>query len=204
MDNLNNEVQSNIENLELYAENHPFRLPLRVKDFENEAELKKFLKNCEKLVRGSLEYKYWRDYIKDILGVNTCMVTSEKMEECTIEVHHHIPSLYSLIKAIVLKNIEEQEEFSTFDISMEAIKLHFMNKVGYVTVIKSMHEKFHNGFLNIPIEYVKGDYRYFLSNYFQYLDESDQEVVNYRLTINESNCNWTRDSYPGLASQGAM
>jgi len=197
MEHNDTEVKSNVENLELYAENHPFRLPLRIKDFENEAEFKKFVRNCEKLIRGSLEYKYWRDYIKDVLGVNTCMVTQERMDECTIEVHHHLPSLFVLVKSMVLEKIEKEKEFSTFDIAMEAIELHFMNRVGYVTVIKSMHEKFHNGCLTIPMNLVRGDYGYFLRTYSHYLDESDQETINHRLSITESNCTWEKNIYPG-------
>ena len=50
------EIKSNIEKLELYSEQYPFSLPLRIKNFENEADYNKFIKNCEKLIRGSVEY----------------------------------------------------------------------------------------------------------------------------------------------------
>ena len=60
------EVKSNVEGLELYSDNYPFRLSLRVRNFENEAEYKKFIKNCEMNIRRSIEYKLWRNYIKRI------------------------------------------------------------------------------------------------------------------------------------------
>ena len=32
------EVKSNVEGLELYSDQYPFRLPLRIRNFENELE----------------------------------------------------------------------------------------------------------------------------------------------------------------------
>ena len=189
------EVKCDVENLELYSDTHPFRLSLRIKTFESEAEYNKFIRNVETTIRRSIEYKMWKGYIIDVLGIKTCMITNERIDECSIEVHHHLPSLFTVVKAIVNKKIENKEEFSTFDISLEAIELHFQNKIGYATLIKSMHEKFHNGFLSIPRELVKGDYMYFVNEYSKYLDESDLEVINMRLATNVSNCEWTRDNY---------
>jgi len=190
-------VKSNVENLELFADNHPFRLSLRINNFESEAEYNKFIKNVETTVRRSVEYKQWKSYIIDVLGIKTCMITNERIDECSIEVHHHLPTLYVLVKGIVNKKIEAKEKFSTFDIALEAIKLHFENKIGYITIVKTMHEKFHNGFLQIPKEYVRGDYMTFINEYSKYLDDADLELINVRLAAKESNCSWTRDSYPG-------
>jgi len=189
------EIKSNVENLELYSDNYPFRLSLRIRNFENETEYKKFLTNCEKIVRGSLEYKYWRNYIIDVLGINACMVTEEKMDEVTIEVHHHIPSLYTLIKAVVNQKMENSEDFCTFDIAIKTIELHFANKIGYLTLISSMHEKLHNGYLTVPISFVRGDYKFFVREFSKYLEDEDLDKINSRLAVNESNCVWTRDNY---------
>lgn len=192
------EIKSDINNLELFSENYPFRLPLRIRNFEKETEFAKFSKNCERIIRTSMEYKLWRNYIVDILGINECAITKENVSEVSVEVHHHIPSLYILIKTIINKNIEKEIEFSTFDICLESIQLHFENKVGYVVLINSIHEKFHNGFLNIPTKMVKGNYKEFLSEYNRYIDEDDLEVINSRLNIVECSSGWSRDNYPGL------
>jgi hypothetical protein len=189
------EIQSNTETLEIFSERHPFSLTLRINNFENEAMYKKFIKNCEMMIRRSIEYKEWRNYIVDVLQVNECMITHERMDEVTVEVHHHVPSLYTLTCALVNKHIEENEEFCTFDICQEAINLHFQNRVGYVTLLKSIHEKFHNGKIDVPISFVKGDYNYFVREYSKYLDESDIETIQSRLAINEHNCSWSRDNY---------
>jgi hypothetical protein len=191
------EVCSKVECLELYSENYPFSLPLRIKNFESEAEFTKFIRCCERHVRNSLEYRAWKNYIIDVLGIHTCMITNERMDQVTIEVHHHIPSLFVLVKALVNKRLSNEEEFSTFDVALEAIEMHFKNKVGYTTLIKSIHEKFHNGFLAIPVDYVKGDFRSFLSEYTEFMEDEDLDTITQRLSINESNCGWGRNEYPG-------
>lgn len=189
------EVKSNVESLELYSDNYPFSLSLRVKNFETESDYKKFIKGCERLVRSCVEYRLWKQYIIDVLQINECMITKERIDDVTIEVHHHLPSMYILICGLVNKCIEDNEEFCSFDIAQKAIELHFQNKIGYVTLLKSMHEKFHNGKLDIPISYVQGDYPYFMREFSKYLDESDLETIQSRLAVTEHNCSWARDSY---------
>jgi len=191
-------VESNVESLELYSDTYPFRLSLRIENFENESAYKKFVKNCEMMIRRSVEYKLWRNYIVDVLQINKCMITEESMEDVTIEVHHHIPSLYTLVTALVNKCIEDNESFCTFDICQRAIELHFKNKIGYTTLLSSMHEKFHNGKLAIPINFVKGDYNYFLREYSKYLDDDELEKVELRIATKHTNTVWSKDNYPSL------
>ncbi len=198
-DNIN--VFSNVENLELYSDQYPFTLSLRVSNFETETEYRKFIKNCELLIRRCREYKYWRDYIIDVLQTNTCMITHEVIGEVTIDVHHHVPSLYILVCCLVNEKIENSKEFCSFDIASEAIELHYKNKLGYATLIKSMHEKFHNGHLDIPIEVVKGDYNNFIASHSKYMDEEDLDQINKRLATKHSNCSWSKDDYP-IAAEG--
>ncbi len=156
------------------------------------------------IVRRCQEYKLWREYILDILQINSCLITHESMDEVTIEVHHHLPSLFTLVSALVNKKLDEGEDFCTFDICCEAIELHFANKVGYVTLLKSMHEKFHNGRLTIPISIIKGNYNSFIKVYSKYLDETELEKIDSRLAINETNCTWSKDNYPVIAAEGGV
>ena len=191
-------IKSNIKNMELYSDTFPFSLSLKIRNFENEAEYKKFVKNVEMLVRRCYEYKLWRNYIIEVLQINTCMITNESIDQVTVEVHHHIASLYTIVSAIVNKKIENNTDFHTFDIAREAIELHFKNKVGYVTLLKSIQEKFHNGYLDIPISMVKGDYQYFLNEYLKYMEQDQVDTIQARLAINEHNCSWAKDDYQDL------
>ena len=196
------DIKSNIENLELYSDSYPFRLPLKISNFENEAAYKKYIKNIELLIRRCNEYKLWKNYIIDVLQVNECVITHESITEVSIEIHHHIPSLYILVCALINKHIENNESFCSFDIAYEAIELHFKNKIGYAALLSSMHEKFHNGYLTLPINLIRGDYKYFIENYSKYLDEVDLDTINSRLAVNESNCTWSKDDYGIISNRG--
>jgi hypothetical protein len=191
------EIKSNVERLELYSDNYPFNLSLRIKIFESETDYNKFIKNCEKLIRGSQEYKLWRNYIIDVLQIQSCAITLERMDQTSIDIHHHPVSLFTLVKSLVNERLEKEEEFCTFDICTKAIELHFQNIVGFVALLSSMHEKFHNGFLNIPRSMIKGNYNVFLAEYSKYLDEEELDVISSRLSITDHNCNWSADDYPG-------
>lgn len=196
------EVKSNVENLELYSDNFPFTLSLRVTGFDDESSYNKFIKNVEKLIRQCREYNEWINYIKDVVGITSCALTDERMDQVKIEIHHHIPSLYTLVKALVNEKINNNQEFCSFDIATEAIKIHFSNRIGYLPLIKSLHEKFHNGFLEIPIGFLHGDYNWFIRNYSKYLDQDDLDVINERLVTNDSNVKWSRDNYNVAVNEG--
>jgi hypothetical protein len=189
-------IESNIEHLELYSDDYPLTLPLRIGNLENEAHFKKFARNCETLIRRSNEYASWRNYIIEILGLNTCHITDEHISEVSVEVHHHIPSLYAIVSAVINRKINSQQQFCSFEIAMEVIKLHFENRVGYTILIKSIHEKFHNGHLEIPINLIHGNYNYFIQNYGGYLENEDLETINQRLRVTETTVNWSRNNYP--------
>ena len=198
------EIRSN--NMELYSDQYPFSLPLRITSFENEKTYVAFIKNCEKLIRGSSEFKLWRDYIRDVLHVTTCSITNEIMGEVSISIHHHIPDLFTLVKALINRKLASETPFSTFDICLEAIELHFNNHVGYTPLIESLHEKFHNGYLRIPIEYIRGDYQYFIDNLMSYLDDDDVSKLMDRTAVHIQDVpsySWSRDDYQVAAGVGS-
>lgn len=198
---MNIEIKSDVDNLVLFSDLFPTSLSLRIDGFDTEKEQHSFIKSCVKLIRTSVEYKLWKKYLIDVLGVTTCSITNEDMSECSIEIHHHVPSIYAVTKAVVNKRIEDDKPFSSFDIALDVIELHFKNKIGYVPLLNSMHEKFHNGFLNIPIEYVRGDYKSFLNEYLKYLDEEDVKTIDERLIVKLNKDEpplWTKDNYPGF------
>jgi hypothetical protein len=196
-------IESKVESLELYSDNYPFNLSLRISNFEAEPEYKKFILNCEALIRRCREFKMWKSYLVDIIGVQECFITHEQMTDVSVEIHHHIPSLYILVAALVNKHIEEETKFCSFDICTEAIELHFANRIGYVALLKSIHEKFHNGKLDIPVSLVRGNYRYFVDNYTRFIDPNDLDTIQERMAVTESTVSWSKDNYPGLLKAAA-
>lgn len=190
-------IQADEEKLKLSSTLHPCSLSLRIKNFLDAKEYTRFIKNVERTVRSSSEYRHWRDYITEVLQINSCSISKETRDDCSLEVHHHIPSLFVLIKTIINNRISKNISFCTFDICTECIELHFKNKIGFVPLIGSLHEKFHNGKLEIPAPMIMGDYKWLLDNYV--FDADDLSTIQARLKVEEvTGCDWRNGKYPGI------
>jgi len=167
-----------------------FKLPLRIDDFPTDKEFERFIKSCERIVRMSPEYKLWTSYVRDVLHMECCKITGESINETSVDIHHHPFSLYSIVKGLIYEKLGADEKFCSFDIATECIELHFQMKVPFVSLVSSLHEKFHNGFLKIPMEIVYGKSDYLMDRLFKYLDEEDKATIVERLSINKDNCGW--------------
>lgn len=194
-------IESDIDNHELSSEDSLYTLSLRVKDFESDKELRRFIKSCEIIIRKSPEYKVWTSYIREVLGFYTCDLTKENHAQCVCDIHHHPMSLFTITKAIIMQHIAGTQSFCSADIAVDILELHYQNRIGFVSLIRSLHEKFHNGYLNIPMEIVHGDYKYFIDHYGGFLEDEDLETIQERQTINFENCGfktkyfWANNDY---------
>ena len=194
-------VSNDTNNLQL--SDSSYCLPLRINSFSDEKEQHLFIKNVEKLVRSSIEYKMWVDYVTETLGYNKCALTNEKMSECTLDVHHHPITLYTIVKSVINDYISKEAPFSTYDVSLKTIELHYQNKIGFIVLLSNLHEKYHNGFQNLPIEYTHGDYKHLLDNY--HFEDEELESIRQLMNTNlkDSNVSWIRDNYPGQVETNA-
>lgn len=198
--NLDDLIKSNENSHTLNSDLHPCSLCLRISNFSDSKEYHKFIKSVEKMVRSSSEYREWKSYIIQVMEVNKCVVTNESIDDCEIEIHHHIPSLYVLVKAVINKYLDEAKSFCTFDICTDIIELHFQNRIGFVPLIKSLHEKYHNDKLDIPSSLILGNYKWLMQNYR--FDTEDLDLLHTKLNVLElSGCNWQRNNYPGLVKE---
>ena len=201
----NTTITSDQVNLKLMIEgeqdNPISTLPLRRKGFDDDKEFSKFIHNIERLLRSSTEYKDWVRYVKDVLGYSACAITDEKAAELTIEIHHHPINLYTICKGVVTSYINKEKEFCSYDIALECINLHYKNQIGYIPLIASIHEKYHNGFLRIAIEKCHGDWRFILNTYP--LDEIDVAIVSElaQVKLEDMKHEWKRGSYPGIMNE---
>lgn len=155
-------------------------------EFYDIKELNKFVSNCKKLVRSSLEYSTWVSFIKH--EKNLCQYTHESNNVLTVDLHHHPYSLENIVKIVLQKQIQVNNKTTTLDVAKEVLQLHYDNKVGYILLIKSLHEKFHNGYLKIPIEIVNGNWKQFEQEYLPYISKEIFSVVNKYRNITIQNC----------------
>lgn len=192
------EISSNEDKLELNSGDDSFTLSLRRSGFDEEKEFFKYIKVCERLVRGCTEYSEWRKFIKEVLGLNDCVLTQESGSEIDLDIHHHPISLFTIIKCVVLSKMNKQKDFCSFDICQEVMDLHYKNHIGYMILNKLHHKKFHDGFMKLPIDFVKGNYKQFLNSYE--IDEDDMKVIGSYMTTTkeELKLRWSKDNYPGI------
>ena len=116
----------------------------------------RFIRQIEKTIRGSYEYKKWLQFIKGTLGSDLqCYHTGNIPDVCSIEMHHHPYTLYNLVD-IMLRNSDN--DFSSLTIANRVMKLHFMNLVGFIPLCVSSHEMYHSNVLEIPIDLVEGNW----------------------------------------------
>jgi hypothetical protein len=189
------DVQTNAATHTIFSNDNDCELSLRRDNIEDSKTLNKFIKKCEIIIRSSVEYKEWVMYLYDTMGLYKCQVSGELSSQVSTEVHHHPFTLYNIVQGIVLKKINDNVPFCSFDIATEAIELHYSLKVPFVILIKSMHEKYHNGFLKIPMEMVIGDKEYFINEYGAYLPSDDLEFIEDKLIVNLKNCGWNPKDY---------
>ena len=175
-----------------------FDLPLRIKSFNSAKDFENFVKSVERVVRYSQKYKLWVKYITDHLGHSECALSKESINECSLEIHHHPITLYTVVKTLLNHMMSRNEEFSTFDVATKAIEWHFENKIGYVVLLSDLHKKYHSGFLNLPIELVNGDFKYILQNYS--IEENEYDKICRLCSVNAEDMkqSWQKDEYPGI------
>jgi len=197
--NLNELTNENTNEDNVFAlPNSQFNLPLRIKTFSAQKDFEQFVKNVERSVRSSIEYRLWVKYITEHLGNVKCALTQESMNECPVEIHHHPITLYTVVKSVLNDMMSKNMEFSTFDVATKVIELHFQNKVGYVVLLSDLHKKYHSGFLNLPVEMVNGDYRYILQKYAIEENEYDKICRLCNIHVEDMKQSWKKDEYPGI------
>ena len=169
------------------------RLSFDLEDFASEKDYKKFVNAVKTIVRRSPEYNTWVDYIKYTLGYKHCQLTSESSDDLTVDLHHHPISLQNIVEIVLNNQLAKLGHTNSLQVAREVLELHYQNNVGYVLLVRSLHEKFHNGKLAIPIDIVLGNWKFIIENY-QVPDEIMQTIKRYE-SVKVKPETWTKDNY---------
>lgn len=137
----------------------------------------KYTKRIETIVRSSLEYRDYINFLKDYVDMNRCAffkgVENGNGSRVRIEVHHEPLTLFDIVQTVINKYIKQGIPLNDLFIADEVLSLHYLNNVGLVPLSKSVHQIVHHGTdIIIPLTVVYGDYKKFLKDYEDYIDEN--------------------------------
>jgi hypothetical protein len=167
------------------AENDPYATISLHKDidyFQDEVAYSKFVKACEKNIRTSKDYKIFISYIKSILGINFCQVSSSIYDtDATIEMHHGpIFTLYDIVSVILNYHIKTGKKINTQRITNAVLQEHFDLRVQVVMLAVTNHEAAHNRDLFLHVNQGIGNLTEFLDLYKDCLDDIHKyKIWNY-------------------------
>lgn len=136
----------------------------------------KFIKTCEKCIRGSDEYRTYIQFIKNKMHMDRCYVNpsivSANGKKYSIELHHEPFTLYDLVDIEIMRREENCEPLDKYGICENVMALHYDGLVGLIPLSKTQHQLIHKGKVFIPLQHI---YQDFYKYYEQYADiiESD-------------------------------
>ena len=134
----------------------------------------KFIKQCEKLIRKSPEYKDYIKFLKEHMGMNRCTVLrglkSDSNKKYSIEIHHEPFTLFDIVQIILERNISLGIPISEYKISDEVMALHYDKKVGLIPLSKTMHELVHSGRIFIPLQFIYQRYDAFYNEFQPFIE----------------------------------
>jgi hypothetical protein len=156
-------------------------------DENSEKEITKMIKEVEKIVRSSLEYRNFLAYLKQELNLTRCTFFSnidsadKSFSKVKIEFHHYPFSLYDVVKIVLLagKDGRSSYYFNSFLIADLVLQLHYKGWIGLVPLSKTLHELAHSGKLAIPISAVFGNIEKFIDAFSKYFLPEHLAVLQY-------------------------
>lgn len=165
-----------------------------VEFFQEDAAYNRFVKTVERMVRTSADYKAFTNWVKTILGVNFCQVSSQILDgEATIEMHHGpLFTLYDVVSIVLNDYIQSGKKISTYRIADSVLAEHFELRVQFVMLAKTNHEAISNRDLFLNMRQGIGNVNAFIQKYAHALDDEQKyKIWSY---INYSKLNDTYDT----------
>ena len=127
------------------------------KEWYKESDWLKFVKNVEKIIRGSIEYHGWVALCREQGGYR-CAITNLTVDHAQIEIHHTPYTLFDLV-VIVMDNDMPPQGWCTFEVAHRVMKLHWNGFVGWVPLATTIHQAVHANKLVVPLSVVRGNWQ---------------------------------------------
>lgn len=179
----NNEVEYSIDT-------DMFSISNKTSYFLEESERKKFIKNVEKIVRGTIEYRKLIQYIRENLELDQCSILNNlDTDVVSIELHHAPYTLYDIVDIVLMKYEMNEYLFNTLTIAEEVLALHYKNRVGLTPLSDTIHQLVHSQQLKIHRVQVIGNVDLFYNEYKEYMNEDQITKYEDYIMYSDNNAN---------------
>lgn len=158
--------------------------PYDIEDYDlfDEKDFKKFLDDVERVIRTSMEYREFTNYLREYMDFNKCSffenVTNMNSFKIKIHIHHHPLTLYDIVLIVYNKRCAYEESLEVEMVAKEAMYIHYFLMVGLIPVSETVHDLVHDQILFIPIDRVMGNWKEFLDMYEQFVPQDIMEKIN--------------------------
>lgn len=133
----------------------------------------KLVKHIEAIIRDSLEYKDYINYLKDFMNKDSFFAKVEQLayNKVKIQIHHAPLTLFDLVSIVMQKHQDEYNSTNIYDIADEVMKLHYQCRVGLLPLSVTTHKLVHLGKVFIPVQMIRGDWASFYREYAPYCNQ---------------------------------
>ena len=145
----------------------------------------KFIKQIEKLSRGSDEYKEYIKFLKTKMHMDRCYVNptivSANGKKYSIELHHEPFTLYDLVDIEIMRREKEGVDLDKFSIAEAVMALHYDGLVGLIPLSKTQHELVHSSKVFIPLQHIYQDFYKYYEIYSDILESEECAHIKEKL-----------------------
>lgn len=153
----------------------------------NDKDRVKLIKTVERIVRSSLEYKQYIQFLKSEIDMTCCSFFNNINSDTRVrlEIHHEPFTLFDITNIIVNWFIKNEEPLNPILIAEKVMAIHYKNLVGLVPLSITCHGLVHDGRLLIPLQCVYGDFMSFLEEYYEYIPEDVLEALQAKVDLSK-------------------
>ena len=106
-------------------------------------DFRRFIKSAEARIRASREYKAYKAYLIETIGINRCQILGNvTMDDADIELHHNVLGLFDICLLIAMHTLNTVGQITTFDLIQLVILEHLNNRVGVTFLSRTAHQMF--------------------------------------------------------------
>jgi hypothetical protein len=137
----------------------------------NDKDRVKLIKTIEQIVRASMEYKQYIQFLKDEIDMSCCAFFNNATIESRvkIEIHHEPFTLFDITNIILDSFIKNGKDPNPILVAEEVMRIHYKNLVGLIPLSATCHGLVHDGRLLIPLQCVYGDFMSFIDEYYEFI-----------------------------------